>query len=147
MVLEPAEIGLAQGNPAGVEALQDPDERRRMSAPAVRLFLKLADAWGLNVAQRRTLLGEISKQTYYNWQRGIVAALSRDQLERISLLLGVFKGLKLVFVSDENALRWLKSSNNDFEFAGMSPLDRMMNGGINDLYAVRRYVDAWRGVR
>ena len=54
-----------------------------MSSAAVRLFLKLADHW-ISVDQRLALLGDISRPTYHNWQRGKVGTLSRDQLERIS---------------------------------------------------------------
>lgn len=143
----PAQAAHAAEEMIGVDALRKPDERRRLSAPAVRLFFRVADLWGLSVDQRRAILGDISRQTYHNWQKGGVAALTRDQLERISLVLGIVKGLRLVFAADENALRWLKAANKDFEFGGKSPLDRMTRGGVNDLYAVRRYLDAWRGVR
>jgi hypothetical protein len=40
--------------------------------------------------------------------------------------------------------RWLKAANTDLPFTGGSPLDRMVQGSIDDLYAVRRYLDGWR---
>jgi hypothetical protein len=128
-------------------SLRDPGMRESLSGSAVRLFLKLADLWQLSVDQRRVLLGDISRQTYHNWQNGKVASLSRDQLERVSLLLGLHKGLKLLFVDDAAGQRWLKSSNADVPFAGASPLERALCGSINDLFVVRRYVDAWRGAK
>jgi Protein of unknown function (DUF2384) len=128
-------------------SLRDPKMRESLSGSAVRLFLKLAELWQLSVEQRRALLGDISRQTYHNWQNGKVATLGRDQLERISLLLGTYKGLKLLFADDAAGLRWLKSANDDVPFAGKSPLDRALLGSINDLYVVRRYIDAWRGVK
>lgn len=128
-------------------ALREPAERQKLSAPAVRLFLSVADLWDLKVDDRRAILGDISAATYHNWRRGDVATLTRDQLERISLVLGILKGLRLVFASDDTAFRWLKSTNSDFEFSGLSPLEVMIRGGIPDLYAVRRYLDAWRGQR
>lgn len=128
-------------------SLRDPKTRESLSGSAVRLFLKLADLWQLSVEQRRALLGDISRQTYHNWQNGKVATLGRDQLERISLLLGTHKGLKLLFADDAAGLRWLKSANDDVPFAGKAPLDRALLGSINDLYVVRRYIDAWRGVK
>ena len=118
-----------------------------MSSAAVRLFLKLADHWNLSVDQRLALLGDISRQTYHNWQRGKVGTLSRDQLERISLLLGTHKGLKLLFADEAAGFRWFKSANRDLPFGGSAPLDRALRGGIDDLYAVRRYIDAWRGIK
>ena len=131
----------------GPELLRDPKVREGMSSAAVRLFLKLADHWNLSVDQRLALLGDISRQTYHNWQRGKVGTLSRDQLERISLLLGTHKGLKLLFADEAAGLRWFKSSNRDLPFGGAAPLDRALRGGIDDLYAVRRYIDAWRGIK
>jgi hypothetical protein len=129
------------------DALRDPKVRGRMSAIAVELFLKLSDAWRLPVDQRRALLGDISKPTYHNWQNGRVGTLTRDQLERISLVLGIHKGLKLLFADEGSATRWLTSPNRDLPFGGISPLERALRGSIDDLYAVRRYIDAWRGMK
>jgi hypothetical protein len=129
------------------DGLRDSKVREELSPAAVRLFFALADKWGLSVDQRRALLGDISRQTYHNWQRGKVGALGRDQLERISLLLGIHKGLTLLFADEAAGMRWLSSLNRDLPFAGGSPLDRALRGGIDDLYAVRRYIDAWRGIK
>jgi hypothetical protein len=128
-------------------ALRDPKVRERMSPAAVRLFLRLGDLWRLAVDQRRALLGDISKPTYHNWRNGKVGTLSRDQLERISLVLGIHKGLKTLFADEASANRWLTSPNRDLPFGGDSPLQRALRGSIDDLYAVRRYIDAWRGMK
>ncbi|MGL1287728.1 MbcA/ParS/Xre antitoxin family protein, partial [Vibrio parahaemolyticus] len=69
-----------------------------------------------------------------------------DVLERISLVLGIVKALRLLFASDEAGKRWLRAANTDAPFGGHSPLEHMLRGSIADLYAVRRYLDAWRGV-
>ncbi|MBZ0149523.1 MAG: MbcA/ParS/Xre antitoxin family protein [Pseudorhodoplanes sp.] len=129
------------------DALRDTRVRERMSPPAVRMFMKLADRWKLAVDQRRALLGDISRPTYHNWQGGKIGTLSRDQLERISLVLGIHKGLKLLFADEASATRWFRSPNRDLPFGGRSPLDRALQGSIDDLYAVRRYIDAWRGMK
>ena len=129
------------------DALRDPEVRKRMSPAAVRLFLRLSELWRLAVDQRRALLGDISRPTYHNWQKGKIGTLTRDQLERISLVLGIHKGLKLLFADDASATRWLTSPNRDLPFGGQSPLDRALRGSIDDLFAVRRYIDAWRGMK
>jgi hypothetical protein len=128
-------------------ALGDRKVRERLSPAAIRLFLRLAERWRLAVAERCILLGDLPRPTYYNWVNGRAGPLSRDQLERISLLLGIHKGLRLLFADGEAADRWLRAPNHDIEFAGRSPLARMLEGGIGDLDAVRRYLDAWRGLR
>ncbi len=129
------------------DALRDPRVRARMSPTAVRLFMRLSDLWRLAVDQRRALLGDISRPTYHNWQGGKVGTLTRDQLERISLVLGIHKGLKLLFADEASATRWLTSPNKDLPFGGVSPLERALHGSIDDLYSVRRYIDAWRGMK
>jgi hypothetical protein len=129
------------------DALRDPKVRARLSPAALRLFFKLSELWRLAVDQRRVLLGDISRPTYHNWQSGKAGTLTRDQLERISLLLGIHKGLKLLFADEASATRWFTSPNRDLPFGGQSPLDRALRGSIDDLFAVRRYIDAWRGMK
>ena len=131
----------------GADALRDPETRRRLSGPAVSLFLRTCDLWDLKVEERMAILGGVSRQTYHNWKAGKVGALSRDQLERISLVLGVLKGLRLVFAEDAHGVRWLKAVNADAPFRGRAPLELMAEGGMGGLYDVRRYLDAWRGVK
>ena len=131
--------------PAG--ALRDRGVRESMTPASIRLFLKFCERWRLPVADRCALLGDLPRPTYYNWVKGRAGTLSRDQMERISLLLGIHKGLRLVFADEAAADRWMRADNRDMEFGGRSPLQRMLNGGIEDLYAVRRYLDAWRGMQ
>jgi hypothetical protein len=135
------------GGFGGLGALRKPAARRRLSASAVRLFLNLAERWGLSVDQRCQVLGDISRATYHNWRKGHVGVLTRDQIERISLALGIQKALRLIFADNEVGPRWLKAPNTDEPFGGRSPLELMSAGGIRGLYEVRRYLDAWRGVR
>src|SRR5258707_13110218 len=86
-----AEVELPTAAPGALapNALRDPKMRERVSPAAIRLFMRLSDLWRLTVDQRRVLLGDISRPTYHNWHNGKVGALTHDQLERISLLLGI----------------------------------------------------------
>src|SRR4051812_39972760 len=47
----------------------DPANRRRLSPPALRTFLAIADLWGLAEEQRRLVLGYPSRSTYHSWCR------------------------------------------------------------------------------
>ena len=123
----------------------DPAIREQLSGPGLRTFLNIAGEWGLSVDQQRLLLGGVAPSTYHKWKAGAVGPLSYDQLERLSLVLGIYKALKLLFADDASGVRWLRSANTDMPFAGGSPLERMLRGSIDDLYAVRRYLDGWRG--
>jgi hypothetical protein len=123
----------------------DPAVRARLSGPGLRIFFNIAREWGLTVEQQRVLLGGVPSSTYHKWKNGAVGTLSYDQIERISLMLGIYKALRLLFADDASGVPWLKAANTDRPFGGGSPLARMLRGSIDDLYAVRRYLDGWRG--
>jgi uncharacterized protein (DUF2384 family) len=127
-------------------SLADPETRLRLSASGLRTFLQVSDRWSLSVPQQQTLLGGVPRSTLYSWRNKEGLELSHDQLERISLVLGIWKGLRLLFAEDAAATRWLMAENSDQPFAGQSPLETMLRGSIDDLFAVRRYIDGWRGV-
>jgi len=130
---------------ATVPDLGDRAKRKAFSGPAIKAFVRMMDEWEIAVADRCAMLGDIPRTTYHKWARGDVSALSRDQLERIGIVLGVYKGLQLLFADAAGLRRWLKSKNRDYAFGGLSPVERMSQGGMTDLYAVRQYVDALRG--
>jgi hypothetical protein len=66
----------------------------------LRTFFNIASEWGLSVNQQRVLLGGVPSSTYHKWKGGTVGTLSYDQLERISLVLGIYKALELLFADD-----------------------------------------------
>lgn len=136
----------ASGHSAtGATNLFDPAARERLSAPGFRTFLAICDRWGLSVAERRRLLGDIPESTYHSWRTKGAPSLTVDLLERISLVLGAHRSLRLLFADEAAAHRWLKAPSLDLPFSGDSPLQTMLRGSLDNLYAVRRYIDAWRG--
>jgi hypothetical protein len=70
--------------------------------------------------------------------------LSQDTLTRISALVGIFKGLHLLF-SQPLADEWVRLPNKSSPYRGHRPLDMMFQGGIPAMLDVRRHVDAMRG--
>ena len=118
----------------------------RESAQALlRTFFRIAEAWKLTPRESMTLLGLRSRSTYHVWKEGRAGALSRDTLERISYVLGIWKALQILLATDEAADAWIRKPNSAPPFGGRSALDRMMSGNVADLYEVRRYLDAQRG--
>src|SRR3546814_15709230 len=85
------------------------------------------------------LLGLDSRSTFHNWKRGDVAALSKDALERISYVMGIYKGLQILV--PQTADEWVRKPNKAKSFAGKSALDRMVSGYVSDHYVVRQYID------
>jgi hypothetical protein len=118
-------------------------ERRNLTGPALRTFFRIAEAWKLKEQEQMRLLGLDSRATLQSWKRGDVAAISKDALERISYVLGIYKGLQILL--PKSADEWVRKPNNAPLFGGRSALDRMVSGNVADLYVVRQYVDAQRG--
>src|ERR1700675_4500315 len=81
-----------------------PANRRRLSAPALRTFLAIADLWGLAEEQRLLVLGYPSRSTYHNWCKQArehgAFTLDVDVLTRISAILGIHRGLVILFPAD-----------------------------------------------
>lgn len=118
-------------------------DRKGLTGPALRTFFNIADAWDLNEGEQMAILGLDSRSTLQNWKRGEVAALSKDALERISYVMGIYKGLQILV--PQTADKWVRKPNKAKLFAGKSALDRMMSGNVADLYVVRQYIDGQRG--
>ena len=134
-------------NAIAPRSLDNDEDRARMAGPGLRTFFGIATEWGLTVQQQCTLLGDIARSTFHKWRNDGTATLARDQLERISLVLGIYKAMKLLFADPEAGRAWFFAPNRDWTFGNKSPLARMLGGSIDDLYAVRRYLDSWRGAK
>lgn len=128
-----------------VDDRQSPVVRRRLSAPAIRAFFNIATAWRLSADEQRGLLGWPATSTFYNYRAGTVGALSFDTLTRLSLILGIYKALHVLYPDEGLADRWVLLPNGHPLFGGTRALDLMIDGGIDGLYQVRRLLDARRG--
>ncbi len=111
---------------------------------ALRTFFRLADAWGLGVAEQTTLLG-VARTTLYQWKQGKVAPLDRHLLERLSHLFAIYAALQILLPVPQRANEWVRRANTAPMFGGRSALDRMLGGQVADLFVVRQYLDAQRG--
>lgn len=117
--------------------------RKDLTGPALRTFFRIADAWRLKEPEQMRLLGLDNRSTFQSWKRGDVAAISKDALERISYVLGIYKGLHILL--PRTADEWVRKPNTAAPFGGRSALERMASGNVADLFVVRQYVDAQRG--
>ncbi len=133
--------------PPGVppERRRDPKVRRQMSGPAMRSFFKIAQVWSLSNDEQRALLGWPPESTFYKYKAGQIGILSYDTLMRISLLLGIYKDLHILYPEVDLADRWPKLPNSNSLFGGRSALALMTEGGMDGLYHVRRLLDGRRG--
>lgn len=118
-------------------------DRKDLTGPALRTFFRIADAWRLSENEQMCILGLDSRSTLQNWKRGTVSAISKDALERISYVMGIYKGLQTLL--PQTADQWVRKPNKAQVFGGKSALERMVSGNVADLYVVRQYVDGQRG--
>jgi hypothetical protein len=114
-------------------------------APALRTFFRIADRWRLTVDDQLTLLGGVPRSTYFKWKRRGASNLTRDLLERLSYIFGIYKALQVLLPDAAIADAWIHQPNAAVPFGGRSALDVMRSGHVTDLYVVRRYLDAERG--
>ncbi len=107
------------------------------------------EVWGLSLTQQCSLLGGIPVRTFSSWKKkeknGEHIELSRDVIERFSLLLGIYKALNLVAPAGA-AHRFFGEVNNVPLFGGLSIKGYLLTkGSMLSLYTVRRYLDGQRG--
>jgi Antitoxin Xre-like helix-turn-helix domain/Antitoxin Xre/MbcA/ParS C-terminal toxin-binding domain len=126
--------------------LSQKDAQERLSGPAISAFFKLADCWQLRDEDARLLLGGVSNGVFYELKRRRKKRLDQDKLARISLLIGTFKALNILY-SRKLADAWVNLPNSNPMFEGKAPLAYMIRGGVPALVRVRQLLDARRGGR
>ena len=126
------------------QTFSDHADRQRLSSTALKAFNALREQWGLEEDAARALSGLDQAAWSEAQQSSAGLVLSQDQLTRMSALIGVFKGLKLLF-ADSFALEWPKTANSGPLFDGKTPVEFMVHGGIPAMLQVRAHVDALRG--
>jgi hypothetical protein len=118
--------------------------QEKLSPAANRAFFSLTTQWKLRDEDARSLLGGISNGSFYQLKRSASKTLDQDKLTRISLLVGIFKALNILF-SPRLADAWVQLPNTNPIFAGESPLAYMRKGGVPNMIRVRQLLDARRG--
>ena len=111
----------------------------------MRTFFNVAAAWQLSTAEQRALLGWPAESTFFKYKSGQTPTLPYDTLMRISLVLGIYKDLHILYPEPELADRWVRLPNNNPMFGGKPALALLTEGGMDALYHVRRLLDGRRG--
>ena len=132
------------GVPTFPQTFAAESDRERLTPTAIRAMKRVAEHWNLKGQEASSLLG-VSPSTWDRMNAGKWdSSLSQDQLTRVSAIVGVFKGLHLLF-ADSMADRWVRLRNRGPLFENHSPIEVMIEGGIPMMLDVRRHVDALRG--
>lgn len=141
--MDPLGLGQVRGRRPD---LADPEVRERLTPAALGALFRILEAWEVPEAEACGLLGDVAPSTLYKYKAQGATKLGRDQLERISYLIGIFKALHILF-GPELADRWPRLPNQNRLFAGKTPVEYMVREGIPGLHTVRRLLDARRGGR
>ena len=126
--------------------LGDAATRIRLSKPAIIAFFAVAERWELRNEDAMALLGGVSHGRYYELKKNRKGLLSQDELTRISLLIGIFKALNILF-SQRLANQWASRPNSNAMFNNIPPLQLLVRGGVPAMLGVRRLLDSRRGGR
>ncbi len=125
--------------------LSDAATRARLSRTALKGFLRIMEKWNIRDPDARQLLGGISSGSYYGLKKTPAhRVLDQDTLTRISLLIGIFKALNILY-SQSLADAWITLPNRNLMFRGASPLAYMVQRGLPGMVSVRQLLDARRG--
>ena len=108
------------------------------AAAMARTVVNLFDRWDLSDAEAREILGGLAR-----WKAGEVERIDRDLASRLSLLMGIHKGLRYLFTDPARGYGWVKKPNS--ALGGRTPVDIMAEGSIFALARIRSYLDAERG--
>ena len=129
---------------ADPQARLDRHDRNRVAGVAAKAYARVAAAWKLRNEEAAELIA-VSPRTWsrmksLEWSGN----LTKDQLARVSAITGLYKALHLYF-SNELADRWVTLDNAGPTFAGKTPTEKMIDGGLPAIMQTRDYVDALRG--
>lgn len=112
---------------------------KRLSPVAQKAVSRLLASWDCTDDEAARLFGmepdhwiDVSKGDFEHF-------LSQDQLLRASYLVGIFSGLRAF--SDDTAKRWPKLPNTGPIFRGKTPVEFMLEGGLEAMEKTRRYTD------
>lgn len=117
----------------------------------LRTFARIVGKWRLPSSDAMTLLGVDSRSTYYELLRRAreskeVKGLSRDQLDRLSYLLGIYAAMRVLFPhSEESRNEWVSRANTAPLFGGRSPVEIMRSSmiGLYQTFAHLVAARAW----
>ena len=107
---------------------------------AMRAFDRLCKVWVLSEEDQRGLLGISAGVELDRWREDPVL-IAPDAIERISVLLGVFRAINVLLPSPTSADEWIRRPNKTRMFAGGSALEFMLERGLAGMYDLRGYLD------
>ena len=119
-------------------------EPARINGVALNAYARIVNAWALS-SKEAANLADMSESTWKRAKKPDFAGdLTKDQLLRLSAVIGIYKSLELYF-SEPLAKSWFTRPNTGPLFSGQRPVETAIEGGLPQILAIRTYLDALRG--
>jgi hypothetical protein len=118
--------------------------RSEYTPAAIEGFVNVVRFWRVSSKEASALIGKDDQEWFKIIEGRQTEPLSQEVLMRISGVVGLYKGLHLLF-SEPLADDWVRRPNSEAMFKGTSPLDFMIAGGQEAILVTRAYIDALRG--
>ncbi|MCC5880983.1 MAG: DUF2384 domain-containing protein [Idiomarina sp.] len=110
---------------------------------AFQMAVKILDVWAFTDREKSVVLGDIPITTFRRMKAGKMSnQLNVDRRTRLSLILGIHKSLRIMFLQTKHQLEWISNPNR--AFGQYSPKDVMLSGALVGLHDIRRYLHAAR---
>jgi len=104
-------------------------EPTEIVAVALKAYARATDDWALGLREAAAL-ADMSESTWKRAKKpGFAGALTKDQLLRLSAVIGIYKSLELYF-SEPLSKTWITRPNAGPLFGGARPVDTAIDGGL-----------------
>jgi len=122
------------------------DLSREQKLELTQTIMVMLDDWGLSNHKKMVLLDlptDIKIRTMRRFYEDVPFPEHTHVLERVDHLLGIADALRTSFpLNSQMTSFWLNKTNPRFN--NQTPLDYMLDGGINNVVAIRTHLDcAW----
>jgi antitoxin VapB len=99
----------------------------------LRVAIKILDRWGCSPHEQAQILALSGSDS--------ASGLSNEQLHRISGVLNLHAALRGRFTNPENVYGFMAKPNAHPVFSGHRPIDRLLNGDLEDFKMISRHID------
>lgn len=113
--------------------------------PLLRVFFRIADKWRLSDDQERELLGLPSPAVFKQWKDGTLGSAPSNVQKRMICILEIYLALHTLFPNSDHADGWIHWPNKAPMFGGDTALGYMLQGNLDSLQKVQRYLNAQCG--
>lgn len=122
-------------------------EKSKDHSPAEIAAMRRAAAailarWGVSAGDSAVILDGIPPETSGRWRGGDHGPVNRDFITRMSYIVGIHAALRVIFADPAQGYAWMRRPNQ--KLAGRTPLALLLDGGMDDLRRLHRYLDSVR---